>query len=284
MLRRLLGEDIEIVTTSDPAGGRVRADPGQIEQVIVNLAVNARHAMPNGGTLTIDVRNRADDLGVLLTVSDSGHGMDQHTKEQIFEPFFTTKQIGEGTGLGLSTVYGIVQQSGGTISVESAPGEGATFVIALPLAEETADSVLQTVVPLVPELAGGDVRILLVEDDESVRKLVGRMLTRQGYDVSVAASPSEAIALCEDDVEPFELLISDVVMPSMNGPQLAAILVVSQPKLRVLYVSGYPSDAIVQRGIFQGASAFLQKPFTSEQLVAKVREVMDDMGVTPVAA
>jgi signal transduction histidine kinase/amino acid transporter/ActR/RegA family two-component response regulator len=284
MLKRLLGEDIEIVTTSDPARGRVRADPGQIEQVIVNLAVNARHAMPHGGTLNIDVRNRVDGRGVLLTVSDSGHGMDRHTKEQIFEPFFTTKQIGEGTGLGLSTVYGIVQQSGGTISVRSAPGEGAAFAILLPLAEESDEPVEQTVEPLVPELVGGDVRILLVEDDESVRKLIGTLLTRQGYDVSVAASPNEAIALCEKTAEPFELLISDVVMPSMNGPQLAAALLVSQPNLRVLYVSGYPSDAIVQRGIFQGTSAFLQKPFTPVQLAAKVREVMDEVGIAPVAA
>jgi signal transduction histidine kinase/amino acid transporter/ActR/RegA family two-component response regulator len=284
MLRRLLGDDIEIVATSDPAHGSVRADPGQIEQVLVNLAVNARHAMPDGGTLTIDVRNRADGRGVLLSVGDTGYGMDQHTKNQIFEPFFTTKQIGEGTGLGLSTVYGIVQQSGGTISVESAPGEGATFVIVLPLAEEAADPVVQAVAPVVPDVVVADLRILLVEDDESVRKLLGTLLKRLGYGVSVASSPTEALALCESDVEPFELLVSDVVMPSMNGPQLAATLLVSQPNLRVLYVSGYPSDAIVQRGIFQGTSAFLQKPFTAEQLAAKIHEVMDEVGVAPVAA
>jgi signal transduction histidine kinase/ActR/RegA family two-component response regulator len=284
MLRRLLGEDIEIITTSDPRCGHVRADPGQIEQVIVNLAVNARHAMPDGGTLTIDVRNTDDAGGVLLTVTDSGCGMDDHTKEQIFEPFFTTKQIGEGTGLGLSTVYGIVQQSGGMIRVESAPGEGATFRIALPLADEVADAVGDVVEPPPPEVADCDVRILLVEDDESVRKLLSTLLTRQGYDVSVASSPHEAVALCEATVEPFELLVSDVVMPSMNGPQLALLLTESQPKLRVLFVSGYPSDAIVQRGIFQGTSAFLQKPFTAAQLTAKIREVMDEVGIAPLAA
>jgi signal transduction histidine kinase/ActR/RegA family two-component response regulator len=284
MLKRLLGEDVEIVTTADPARGKVRADPGQIEQVIVNLAVNARHAMPGGGILSIDVRNTDDGGGVLLTVSDSGHGMDERTQAQIFEPFFTTKQIGEGTGLGLSTAYGIVQQSGGRIRVESAPGKGATFMIVLPLAEKTNDLGPEVADTVLPERVGRELRVLLVEDDESVRKLLGTLLTRQGFLVSVAASPSEALTLCDAAAEPFELLVSDVVMPNMNGPQLAAILTASQPNLRVLYVSGYPSDAIVQRGIFQGTSAFLQKPFTSEQLAAKVREIMDDAGIAPVAA
>jgi CheY-like chemotaxis protein len=284
MLRRLLGEDIEIVTTSDPDRGRVRADPGQIEQVILNLAVNARHAMPDGGSLTFDVRNTDDGGGVLLTVTDSGHGMDERTKAQIFEPFFTTKAIGEGTGLGLSTVYGIVQQSGGRIRVDSAPGAGAAFAIALPLSDDAAEAVGEVTEPVAPELAGGEHRILLVEDDASVRKLLLTLLVRQGYDVVAAASPSEAISLSEVASEPFELLISDVVMPNMNGPQLAAILMEAQPSLRVLYVSGYPSDAIVQRGIFQGTSAFLQKPFTAAQLVEKVAEVMDEAGIAPVAA
>jgi CheY-like chemotaxis protein len=283
MLRRLLAEDIVFVTTAEPGRGRVRADPGQIEQAVVNLAVNARHAMPHGGTLEIDVRDRDDGHAVVLTVKDSGHGMDEHTQDQIFEPFYTTKGVGEGTGLGLSTVYGIVQQSGGTIRVRSAPGKGAAFVIELPLVDTEVDAVVPAPDPAVPELVGAGRRVLLVEDDEAVRNLMAKLLIQNGYAVSAADSPTGAVALCASADEPFELLITDVVMPQMNGAQLAAMLVASQPALRVLYVSGYPSDAIVQRGIFQGSTAFLQKPFTVAQLVAKLGEVLDGADA-PVAA
>jgi two-component system cell cycle sensor histidine kinase/response regulator CckA len=288
MLRRLIGEDIDLVAVLDLELGTVKADPGQLQQVIMNLIVNARDAMPQGGKLTIETANV--DLGgdyaaqhievipgayCMLAISDNGCGMDEETRSHIFEPFFTTKGLGRGTGLGLSTVYGIVKQSGGHISVYSEPGHGTTFKIYLPRVVELAeDEDLQQTPQSLPH---GDETLLLVEDEAAVRELAARVLRDHGYTVLEASDPSRALrAIAEHSPDEVQLLVTDVVMPHMSGRDLAEHLAPLRPDMRVLYVSGYTDRAIVHHGVLDDDTPFLQKPFTAEALVRKVREVLDD--------
>lgn len=287
MLKRLLGEDIELVSNLDPGLGRVKADPGQMDQVILNLAVNARDAMPEGGKLTLKTRNvRLDgeharqplmlDPGpyVVLTIADTGSGMDPQTIAHCFEPFFTTKEAGKGTGLGLSTVYGIVKQSGGSVWACSDPGNGTTFEVYLPQVEEPVAE--QPEDPrAAPPAPQGNATILLVEDEELVRRLTADVLSRQGYRVIEAANGAEALLAAEKHGEPIPLAITDVVMPGMTGWDLAVRLRGLRPEMRFLYMSGYAEDSIVRAGLRDPAVPFLQKPFTPAALVAKVREVLE---------
>ncbi|HXE56661.1 MAG TPA: PAS domain S-box protein [Gemmatimonadales bacterium] len=287
MLRRLLGEHIDIVVAPDPALGAIHADPGQLEQVIVNLAVNARDAMPGGGTLTIETRNvdlgpgyAGEHLGVapgqyaMLAVSDTGHGMDPETQARIFEPFFTTKELGKGTGLGLATVFGIVKQSGGHIFVYSEPGRGTTFKLYFP---RTAARAVPAPKPQpAAAAAGGSETILLVEDDPALRVLTHRILARAGYTVLDAANPGEAILLSEQHPGPIHLLLTDVMMPRMSGRALADRLLSARSGMAVLYMSGYTDNAIVHHGVLDPGTAFLEKPFTPDALLRKVREVLDE--------
>jgi PAS domain S-box-containing protein len=288
LLERLLGEDIELLTILQPRAGHVKADPGQLGQVIMNLAVNARDAMPGGGRLTIESANVSLDATygpehfytepgeyVLLAVSDSGVGMDAETRSHIFEPFYTTKAAGKGTGLGLSTVYGIVQQSGGYIYVESEPGKGSTFKVYLPRVAEVTESAATSA-------TGGQRRgsetVLLVEDEDGVRALTRHLLEKHGYTVLEARSGLEALPMVENCARirhPIHLLLTDVVMQHMNGRQLAEEIDRRFRGIKVLYMSGYTDDAVLQRGVFAGGTAFLQKPFSAEDLVAKVRELLD---------
>jgi signal transduction histidine kinase/ActR/RegA family two-component response regulator len=287
MLQRLIGEDIELVTHTDRALGSVQADPGQIEQVIMNLVVNARDAMPRGGKLTLETANVSLDMSdarehvevvpgsyVMLAVSDNGIGMDAETKAHIFEPFFTTKDRSRGTGLGLSTVYGIVTQSGGTIWVYSEMGKGTTFKIFLPRVHEQAELFGSGQRPAATK---GTETVLLVEDDLQVRKLARSILARSGYTVCEAENGAEALKVCEAEGT-LHLLLTDVVMPGMSGRDLAAKVVEQRPEIKVLYMSGYTNDAIVHHGVLDTGISFLQKPFTPTALAAKVREVLD--GVT----
>ncbi len=286
MLRRLIGEDIHISTVHAPDLGKVRADPGQIEQVLMNLAINARDAMPDGGKLTIETANvelderyAARHVGVapgpyvMLAVSDTGCGMDEATKASVFEPFFTTKEKGKGTGLGLSTVYGIVKQSGGNIWVYSEPGQGATFKIYLP--REASDSSTPPAKKSAAKGVPGTETILVVEDEESVRRLVAEVLTSVGYTVFVCAGGREAIARCDERQGPIDLLLTDVVMPQMSGRQLAELLAPIRPETKVLYMSGYTDNAIVHHGVLDHGTNFISKPFTVAALTHKVREVLD---------
>ncbi len=285
MLRRLIGEDVELHAVLDPELGRVRADLGQIEQVIMNLAVNARDAMPAGGKLTIRTRNfelgatpasRPPSLApgcyVVLAVSDTGQGIDEEVQAHIFEPFFTTKQVGTGTGLGLSTVYGIVEQSGGHIAVSTRKAGGTTFEIYLPRVDEA----LSAVEP-VPALAAahGQETILLVEDEAMVRTLSRQILETAGYTVLEASSAGEALSHCDSHAGAIDLLITDVVMPQMGGPELATRISDRRPSVPVLYVSGYTEDAIVHRGALECGTSFLQKPFRPDDLRRKVRQVLE---------
>jgi two-component system cell cycle sensor histidine kinase/response regulator CckA len=286
MLRRLLGEDVELVTLLDPGLGRVKADPGQLDQVIVNLAVNARDAMPQGGKLTIETRNVAIEQRdaqrhvsfqpgsyVLIAISDSGVGMNADILPHIFEPFFTTKEQGKGTGLGLSMVYGIVKQSGGWIWVYSEPGHGTTVKVYLPRVEPPLTEVEER--PAEIESPRGGETILVVEDEEAVRKLTCHILRKYGYDVIETANGGEALLTCERHVLPIPLLLTDVVMPRMSGPALAARLRQLHPEMKVLYTSGYTDAAVVDRGLLDQSVSFLQKPFTPSELGRKVREVLD---------
>jgi PAS domain S-box-containing protein len=286
MLRRLIGEDIDLITVLDPALGRVKADPGQIEQVIMNLAVNARDAMPRGGKLTIETANvelDEDYAGrhvavrpgsyVMLAISDTGVGMTPEIQARIFEPFFTTKERGKGTGLGLSTVYGIVKQSGGNIWVYSEIGRGTTFKIYLPRVEGEIVSGDHTRAPI--ESYGGTETILLVEDDDLVRDLARRVLRKNGYTVLDAQNGGEALLLCEQHDGPIHLMVTDVVLPRMGARELAERLATLRPAMKVLYMSGYTDNAIVHHGTLDPGTAFLQKPFTPESLARKVREVLD---------
>jgi two-component system cell cycle sensor histidine kinase/response regulator CckA len=289
LLRRLLGEDIDLMVVLTPGLGNVKADPGQIEQVITNLAVNARDAMPQGGRLTIETqsvmvdKDYARQLGVtsvtmpsgsyvLLAVSDSGSGMDEATRTRIFEPFFTTKGPGKGTGLGLSTVYGIVKQSHGFVWVYSEVGQGTSFKIYLPRVTEVAgpDQPGPTVVS-----NSGTETILLAEDNAGLRRLATRLLAPAGYTVLGAASGEEALRLLERHDAPVHLLLSDVVMPGMSGRDLAEHLAQTRPEIKVLYMSGYTSDTIVRHGVLEAQVPFLNKPFTAAALLRKVREVLD---------
>jgi PAS domain S-box-containing protein len=284
LLRRLIGEDIELESQLAAALHLVSVDPGQIEQIIVNLAVNARDAMPDGGRLTIATENvDLDDRAagalqgvaagahVMLAVSDNGAGMDEHTRAHIFEPFFTTKKRGEGTGLGLATVYGIVRQSGGAISVTTALNRGTTFRIYFPRAEKEQER-MATASPC--DNRGGTETILLVEDQPEVRSVVEAILKRHRYTVLSAGSGEEALRLAADTAH-IDLLLTDVVMPAMSGRELSSRLLLERPGLRVLFASGYTDDAIVRHGVFEADVAFIQKPFSPAALLAKVREVLD---------
>ncbi len=284
LLHRLLGEDVHLHTQLAPDLGRVKADPGQTEQVVMNLAVNARDAMPVGGKLTISTTNVVlSEQGrsehtipsgayVVLTVSDTGIGMDNETRSRIFEPFFTTKEQGKGTGLGLSTVYGIVKQSGGYISVHSEPGMGASFEIYFPRVDEAVDASAN--------IAAGQRRrgyetILLVEDEDGVRALTRQILQKHGYTVLETSHGGEALLACENHKEAIHLLLTDVVLSQMSGRELAQRLSNMRPEMKVLYMSGYSEDAIMQHGVFGSGTSFLQKPFNTETLITKVREVLD---------
>jgi CheY-like chemotaxis protein len=280
-----LGEDIELVVLAGEDLYSVKADPGQMEQVLLNLAVNARDAMPDGGTLTIETRNVVLDESyvaehpaiaagphVLVSVSDSGTGMDEGTRQRIFEPFFTTKALGKGSGLGLSTVYGIVQQSGGTIWVSSEPGQGTTFKIYLPCVNEpvTAEPTAASRV-----IAAGTETILLVEDEHALRALTRRILESAGYVVVEAANGLDALKELEAQAGRVDLLLTDVVMPGMNGRELAGRVTGQQPGTRVLYASGYTDDAILRHGVLDAGSPFISKPYTPTELKRRVREVLD---------
>ena len=286
MLRRVIGEDIVLMTLLAEDLGRVKGDPGQIEQVIMNLAVNARDAMPTGGKLIIETVNSELDENfvhghfgvapgpyVMLSVSDSGLGMKQEVREKIFEPFFTTKERGKGTGLGLSTVYGIVKQSGGHIWVYSEPGHGTTFKIFFPRIEEAPDKIK-------PKTGSGDLprgseTVLVVEDEKEVRTLASNVLKRQGYRVLEASNGGIAFLLCEQHKSPIDLMLTDVVMPEMNGRELAERVAGLHPEMKVLFMSGHTDDAIVQHGILEKHVNYIQKPFTVENLARKVREVLE---------
>ncbi len=287
MLRRLIGEDVELVTELQPALGHVTADPGQLEQVLMNLAVNARDALPGGGRLVVRTANAVlDDADarrysyvepgdyVLLTVQDTGTGMDEQTLANAFEPFFTTKPLGQGTGLGLSTVYGIVKQSGGYVWIDSRPGEGTTLRIYLPRVEDAVDAAP-------PELPvhgpRGNPRrtLLLVEDEETVRRVATRTLRRAGYRVLQAGDGEEAMAVSGEHAGPIHVLMTDVVMPRMGGRDLAARIRQARPDTRVLFISGYSEAAVAGNGVLEPGTWFLGKPFTPELLQAKLREVLD---------
>ena len=286
MLRRVIGENIDLRAVLKPQLGNIKADPGQIEQIILNLVVNARDSMPHGGKLTIETDNVYLDeeyvshhLGsqagphVMLAVTDTGHGMDQQTLSRIFEPFFTTKELGKGTGLGLSTVYGIVKQSGGNIWVYSEPGRGATFKIYLPRVDDAADEYKHTTQEA--KLAEGSETILLVEDEEMLRKLARQTLKGYGYHILEASNGDEAIGISRQYEGEIQLLLTDVIMPGMNGRELSNRLLETRPKLRVLFMSGYTDDAIVHQGVLDESANFIQKPFPPESLAKKVREVLD---------
>jgi PAS domain S-box-containing protein len=289
MLRRLIGEHIELVTETRPGLGHVRADPGQLEQVMLNLVVNARDAMPEGGRLTVETADaELDDAfcrqhpgaragpHVMLAVSDTGVGIDGETQAHLFEPFFTTKGVGKGTGLGLATVYGIVKQSGGYVAVTSAPGHGARFEIYLPRVDEPLSQGEDELWP--EELLQGRETILLAEDQPDVRELARDVLQLSGYSVLEAKDGAEALELAERERAPVHLLLTDVVMPQMSGRELAARLRARHPGLRVLFMSGYTDDAIVRQEVLESGTAFLQKPFTPDALGRKVRELLDSTG------
>jgi two-component system cell cycle sensor histidine kinase/response regulator CckA len=284
MLHRLIGEDIDLkfVLKSDLAN--IRADPGHVEQVIMNLAVNARDAMPLGGRLTLETANAHLDenyakthMGVIpgdfvmIAVSDTGIGMDAETKRRIFEPFFTTKEKGKGTGLGLATVYGIVKQAGGDIWVYSEPNKGTTFKLYFPQVKE---SVAETPVAEGKSPQGNNETILVVEDEKAVRELTVRMLQRLGYSVLIAGSGAEAIEISSARPDRISLLLTDVVMPNMSGRQLADILAETRPDMKVIYLSGYTENTVIHHGVLDAGIEFLPKPFSREVLGKKIRDVL----------
>ena len=288
MLRRLIGKDIELSTDLSPSLSRVKADPGQIEQVIVNLAVNARDAMPGGGRITISTADAELSPAyaaahpevrpgphVLLSVADTGHGMSDETQAHLFEPFFTSKERGKGTGLGLATAYGIVQQSGGHIRVNSAADRGSTFLIYLPRVEAPEGGVQGSGRPLLPHPSPGTETVLLAEDEEGVRRLAREILSGNGYQVLEAGNGREALLLSEAHRGEIHLLVTDIVMPKMSGRELTERIRPLRPDLRILYMSGYTDDAILRHGVLEDGIPFLQKPFTPEGLARKVREVLD---------
>jgi PAS domain S-box-containing protein len=286
MLQRLIGEDVTLVVRQGDNLGAVRADPGQIEQVILNLAVNARDAMPQGGQLTIETSNVELDAAfaeqhpplvpgpyVQLAVSDTGTGMDAETKAHLFEPFFTTKELGKGTGLGLATVYGIIKQSKGFVWVYSELGRGATFKIYLPRVDAPLDA--PDMAPAAKPAAGGHETILLAEDDPAVRHVISEVLTQQGYRVLSAPDGASALAVARAHPGEIQLLVTDMVMPGMTGRELAETLLAGRPAVRVIYTSGYTDDAVVRHGVLEAGMLYLQKPFTPNALAFKVREALD---------
>jgi two-component system cell cycle sensor histidine kinase/response regulator CckA len=288
MLRRLIGESIELAVHLEPAAGAVLVDPGQIEQVIVNLAINARDAMPDGGRLLIETAGVELDAAeaaaharmtagphVLLAVSDSGCGMDAATRSRIFEPFFTTKPPGAGTGLGLATVYGIVEQSGGRIEVASEPGKGSTFKVYLPRTAGAVDSTSTAAAGAAAELPAGSETLLVVEDDPALRRLTCIMLEAGGYTVFAEQTAAAAIAFAEVHAGPIHLALTDVVMPGMNGAEVAARLAALRPEARLLYMSGYTGEVLGRRGLLSPGTAVLEKPFNQQELLRRVRELLD---------
>jgi two-component system cell cycle sensor histidine kinase/response regulator CckA len=290
MLQRILGEDVELVSLAPKSSGRVKVDPSHIEQVILNLVVNARDAMPTGGKLTIETGNVILDEAyalshlptragphVMLAVTDTGTGIDRETQKRIFEPFFTTKETGKGTGLGLSTVFGIVKQSGGNIWVYSELGKGTTFKIYLPRVDEEVD-VLRP--PVALTTLRGTETILLVEDEEQVRTIALNILRRQGYQVIAAQNAGDALLICERHEGRIDLLLTDVVMPLMSGPELAKRLALPRPDMKVLCMSGYTDDSIVRHGVLETGVAFVQKPITPALLTRRVREVLGGQDVS----
>ncbi len=287
MLRRLIGEDVRLTSTLSSEIGRVKADPAQIEQVLLNLAVNARDAMPDGGVLRIETSSADVDEAVaaahapcapgrfvVLAVSDTGHGMDSETQRRVFEPFFTTKPKGKGTGLGLATVYGIVSQSGGFVSFSSEPKKGTTFRIYLPRADDSAAMKSRSGAHLATPPKGTET-ILMVEDDDGVRRLGCHVLEMLGYTVLCAESGHQALDLARDHKGKIDLVLTDVVMPEMSGREVERRLAEAGHAARVLFMSGYSDDAILQHGVLETGVAFLQKPFTPDSLARKVREVLD---------
>ena len=287
MCQRLIGEDVEIVVQTEEALDAVRADQGQMEQVIMNLVVNARDAMPTGGRLVIETRNvvfpTPDGYApvdirpgayVMLSVSDTGTGMDEQTRVRVFEPFFTTKEAGRGTGLGLSTVHGIVGQSAGVVHVESEPGCGATFKMYFPKAEATLEAA-EAASQLPAEPDPSSETVLIVEDDEVVRRLTCQILEMRGYRVMEAIDGNQALQIAENHPEPIHLAVTDVVLPQMSGKELADRLFTSHPETKLLFISGYGGDAVLHRGISGEAVGFLQKPFSPDQLTRRVREVLE---------
>jgi signal transduction histidine kinase len=289
LLRRLIGEDIELTTDAGKDLGRIKADQGQLEQVIMNLAVNARDAMPDGGKLEIATSNvELDETSaggqfevepgphVALSITDSGCGMDEQVLSHLFEPFFTTKATGRGTGLGLSTVYGIVKQSSAYIWVDSVPERGTTFRICFPVVREAADP-SASASTAVTSLRGSET-ILLVEDDERVRNLAGRILAQYGYQVLSTGDAAETMTICAEHKADIHLLVTDVVMPRVSGGELARRVQRARPDIRVLYISGHTDSIIAHQGALRPGIHFLQKPFTPENLARKVREVLEAKG------
>jgi two-component system, cell cycle sensor histidine kinase and response regulator CckA len=285
MLQRLIGENITLMIVPAKDGGRIMADPGQIEQVVMNLAVNARDAMANGGRLTIETRDvELDEASaaehpslqpgphVSLAISDTGGGMDEATRVQIFDPFFTTKESGKGTGLGLSTVYGIIKQSGGSIGVSSELGMGSTFTIYLPLVADVTQK--SPPAPTVTSVRDAET-VLIVDDEEAICRLTKRVLQSAGYTVLTASSGGEALLLLERHDGPVHLMLTDMVMPRVSGRELAAQLTDLRPRMKVLYMSGYTDDTILRRGLLDRAAHFIAKPYTTAELTRTVREVLD---------
>jgi CheY-like chemotaxis protein len=286
MLRRLIGEDIELVTLGEPGLCKIEADPGQVEQVLLNLAVNARDAMPEGGKLTLHTQNRYVDADtaertpgarpgdyVLLSVTDTGCGMDAETLERIFEPFYTTKELGKGTGLGLSTVYGIVSQSDGFVEVDSTPHHGTTFRIHFPAVDAPA-TVEGSPEEALPQGPPSRETVLVVEDEPMVRELIRRVLETCGYDVHEAMHGDEALRIAEAHPEPIHLLLTDVVMPRMGGRELVERFRQRRPETKVLFMSGYTDDAMLRHGLAGMEAAFLQKPFSPQLLARTVEQLL----------
>jgi two-component system cell cycle sensor histidine kinase/response regulator CckA len=285
ILRRVLGEDVALDLLLDPHLGWSKVDRGQLQQIVLNLAGNARDAMPQGGRLSIETKNVTINPGaakpqeflvpgeyVAIVVRDSGHGIDAETRARIFEPFFTTKETGKGTGLGLATVYGIVKQSGGYIWVESEPGQGSTFYTLLPRVPDPANPTVQKEV--FDFRSGGEI-ILLVEDDPALRKMAAEVLRDTGYKVLTAPSGADALHVAAEHKGPLDVLLTDVVMPGMTGRELAGQIAARHPRIQILYMSGYTDDAIGRHGLHGGTLRLLQKPFTHDALVRHVREALE---------